>query len=324
MRTYLPASFLLVVFAAGPLLAQNPAQGPCASPEFRQFDFWAGDWKLTWPASETSQGRPGSGTNRIEIALDGCVIVERFDGAPGMRLQGMSVSTFNARTGKWQQTWVDNFGSYLDFAGEFKDGQMILVREATAPGGRKFHQRMVWKNITPDALDWSWERSDDGGQTWRALWPIHYERIRAAVAPNCPEFAPADADAVRLANLAYTSAWLANDAEAVMRLFTEDAVLIPHHGVAPVEGKPAVRRHFWPPNSSFFRVDSFRMTPAEIGGCGDLAFARGRFSLQFTTEAGGKRQTLSNEGNYLMVFRRREGQWLISRYIWNDPPPRQP
>ena len=166
---------LLLVAGAGLALAQGQAQPPCASPEYRQFDFWVGDWELSWPASETSGRKPGQGANRIERALGDCVIVEHFTGTPGMELRGMSVSTFNRRTGKWQQTWVDDSGGYLDFTGEFKDGQMILVREAVAQD-RKFLQRMVWKNIQPDSLDWSRERSDDGGRTWKVLWPIHYRR----------------------------------------------------------------------------------------------------------------------------------------------------
>jgi hypothetical protein len=83
-----------------------------------------------------------------------------------------------------KQTWVDNSGSYLDLIGEFKDGQMILVREADDGSGRKLLQRMVWKNIRPDSLDWSWERSEDEGKTWRVLWLIHYQRRGIAPKEN--------------------------------------------------------------------------------------------------------------------------------------------
>ena len=93
-----------------------------------------------------------------------------------MPLRGLSVSLFNTRSGKWQQTWVDNEGAYLDFVGEFEDGQMILAREATKPDGSKVLQRMVYKNITPTELDWSWESSSDGGKTWKVVWPIDYHR----------------------------------------------------------------------------------------------------------------------------------------------------
>ncbi len=184
MRIRILFPLVLVWVFLGPTLAQDQAQAACATSEFRQFDFWVGEWELSWPAAETSEQEPGRGTNRIEVALDRCVIVEHFEGMPGMRLGGMSLSTFNIRARKWQQTWVDNYGSYLDFVGEFKDGRMVLVREANTSEGKKFLQRMVWKNIKSDSLDWSWERSDDGGQTWKVLWPIHYQRTRATGAAN--------------------------------------------------------------------------------------------------------------------------------------------
>jgi hypothetical protein len=93
-----------------------------------------------------------------------------------MPMRGTSVSVFDARAGKWKQTWVDNQGGYLDFVGEFKDGQMILQREGVRPDGTKALQRMVWKNISAGEFDWSWEASRDGGKTWQVNWPIHYKR----------------------------------------------------------------------------------------------------------------------------------------------------
>ena len=95
-----------------------------------------------------------------------------------MPLRGISLSTFDARSGKWKQTWVDNQGAYLDFTGEFRDGLMILARSFSKSDGTAVHQRMVWKNISPDQYDWSWESSNDGGKTWTVVWPIHYQRKR--------------------------------------------------------------------------------------------------------------------------------------------------
>jgi len=147
---------------------------PCSAPEVRQFDFWVGDWDLTWPGPS---GQPEQhGHNLIESELNGCVIHEHFSDQSQPPFQGTSVSTFTPQLGQWQQTWVDNQGSYLDFVGEFKDGQMVLHREATGKDGKKFRQRMVFKNIKTDSFDWSWERSDDGGATWKVQWPIHYQR----------------------------------------------------------------------------------------------------------------------------------------------------
>ena len=88
---------------------------------------------------------------------------------------GVSVSTFNPALGKWQQTWVDNSGGYLDFTGEFVDGKMILSREAIVQE-KPIKQRMVFYNIAENELDWNWERSNDDGETWQVVWHIHYQR----------------------------------------------------------------------------------------------------------------------------------------------------
>jgi len=168
-------SFAILFLTAAALAQQGtPAAHPCARAEQKQFEFWVGDWDLTWPA--VTAGEVGHGTNSIHRILDGCVVQENFSGVDAMPLRGMSVSTFDGRSGKWKQTWVDNEGGYLDFTGQFENGEMILSRSFTKADGTTVHQRMVWKNIRPDRLDWSWESSTDGGKTWTVVWPIHYQR----------------------------------------------------------------------------------------------------------------------------------------------------
>jgi len=169
--------FVLAVFvptARSQTAAPAVPPQPCADAKQRQLDFWVGDWDLTWPGEK--QGEIIRGSNTIKRIMDGCVVQENFSGGDTMPLRGMSVSLFDTTAGKWKQTWVDNDGSYLDFIGEFKDGQMILAREATRPDGTRVLQRMVFKNISPNELDWSWEASKDGGKSWTVQWPIHYKR----------------------------------------------------------------------------------------------------------------------------------------------------
>jgi Protein of unknown function (DUF1579) len=167
----------MIPFAVGAQQNQPAVQPkPCSEPEQKQLDFWVGDWDLSWPGDRA--GEMAHGTNRIRRILDGCVVEENFSGDDAMSLRGQSVSVFDVRSGKWKQTWVDNEGGYLDFVGEFKQGQMILAREAVRPDGSKGLQRMVFKNIGQNEFDWSWEGSKDGGQTWTVVWPIHYKRKR--------------------------------------------------------------------------------------------------------------------------------------------------
>jgi hypothetical protein len=163
-----------VLFAQSSVAPTGPPPNPCAAAEQKQFEFWVGSWDATWPGQ--TAGEIGHGTNNITRILDGCVVQENFASQDTTQLRGISVSIFNPNSGKWKQTWVDNQGSYLDFTGEFANGQMILQREAIQKNGTKSLQRMVWKNITPSEFDWSWEASTDGGKTWQVQWPIHYKK----------------------------------------------------------------------------------------------------------------------------------------------------
>lgn len=150
--------------------AQARQAGQAAEvPALREFDFWLGEWDLTWGDGQRA-------TNSIYQDFDGRVIVESFDGRPSIELQGMSVSTYDVDAGCWRQTWVDNRGSYLDFRGEFRDGQMDLRTERVVDG-RPTLLRMRWFDIARDALTWAWERSFDGGRTWETLWQVAYSRV---------------------------------------------------------------------------------------------------------------------------------------------------
>jgi hypothetical protein len=134
-----------------------------------EFDFWLGEWDLSWGDGQRA-------TNSVYRDFDNRVIVENFDGRPSSELQGMSVSTFDVDEGCWRQTWVDNRGSYLDFRGEFRDGQMDLRTERTVDGRRTL-LRVRWFDIAQESLSWAWERSDDGGRTWESLWQLAYTRV---------------------------------------------------------------------------------------------------------------------------------------------------
>ena len=145
--------------------AQPTPDGP------RQFDFWLGEWDVTWEG--------GAGTNSIARILDNQVIQERFtafaSGPDDQPLHGMSLSVYVPALENWRQTWVDNTGAYMDFTGGFGDGRMTLSTGQTVDG-KPITQRMTFFDISEAALDWDWERSADGGESWTRLWRIHYRR----------------------------------------------------------------------------------------------------------------------------------------------------
>ena len=170
MRTALAG--LLLAVTGTYAQAQQAPQG-CDSPESKQFDFWAGEWDLTFQ----NEGQAAHSRNRITKILDGCALLEEFSGPPGTPLEGRSLSSFDRATHRWKQTWTDNTASYLDFTGGFAEGRMVLSREAGSEG-KRFLQRMVWEDIRADSFTWLWQRSDDGGKSWKTNWKIEYRRAK--------------------------------------------------------------------------------------------------------------------------------------------------
>lgn len=119
----------------------------------------------------------------------------------------------------------------------------------------------------------------------------------------------------------YRTGWLANDADTVRKTFAKDAVLMPHHGLAPVVGMAAINEFWWPAGRTKTIITRFEQTIDEIGGDSKLAYMRGRSEVTWTVEDQGKIQHWHNSGNFMAIFRKQaDGGWLVSHLIWDDPP----
>ncbi len=168
MKTYL--FIALCLFTTGSASAQTP-QSPCANqPEFRQFDFWVGEWEVT------VQGKP-AGQNSVQLILDKCVVFENWEGTRGV--SGKSFNIYNAAKKQWQQFWVDAGGNVLELAGQFKDGVMRLQGETSSPKGKQL-QRITFTPLPESRVRQLWETSSDDGKTWSVAFDGLYVRKPAA------------------------------------------------------------------------------------------------------------------------------------------------
>jgi len=151
------------------------AQVATADGDSTSFDFWLGDWSLTWRDRDSNIAH---GENSITKTLGGRVLQERFKAQSGAMTgyEGMSLSLFDVTAKRWFQTWVDSDGNYLDFSGGTMGEKRFFGRAYREQDGDTVQQRMIFYNITRDAFDWDWQRSLDGGTTWELRWQIHYER----------------------------------------------------------------------------------------------------------------------------------------------------
>jgi hypothetical protein len=149
--------------------ATGPA--PCTDPEYRQFDFFAGDWDTYDIESPTKV----VARNRVTIDLGRCVVREVYQQTDG--LVGESFSLYDSTSGTWHQSWVTNHGGLLLLDGGLEDNRMVLTaKEKTADGTSSLLRGIWWregKNVRERA-----ERSKDGGKTWSPVFDIVFRPHR--------------------------------------------------------------------------------------------------------------------------------------------------
>lgn len=152
------------------------AQGnPCSKPEYRQFDFWLGEWEAFSP-----NGNKG-GDSKISLMLDSCTILEEWTSAivrNGFRFSGKSYNMYNAAKKQWQQYWVDNTGSVTEyFNGFYKDDKMtIQTNNEKVSDTSWLIQKMTFYKLNADKIRQHGENSNDGGASWTTSFDLEYRR----------------------------------------------------------------------------------------------------------------------------------------------------
>lgn len=161
MSRHIVRVVLAILVAQSPAAAQEQVD-PCTGPEYRQFDFWIGEWRV-----EGADGQL-AGTNKIERILDDCVIRESWEGASGGK--GFSYNIYDGRTGSWHQTWVDDRGRLLQLDGGLVDGKMVLAGERPGPNGADVLHRISWERMEDGRVRQVWVISQDQGDSWRTVF----------------------------------------------------------------------------------------------------------------------------------------------------------
>ena len=148
----------LLVFLAA------PASAKCEGEEFRQFDFWLGEWNV----KDIKSGREGM-VNSITSHHEGCAL--REDYVASERYSGMSINFFDKADGKWHQTWIDNGGGALYLEGGLDEsGNMVLSSDSDPIN------RITWTPNEDGSVRQHWQVSKDGGKTWETAFDGLYTK----------------------------------------------------------------------------------------------------------------------------------------------------
>ena len=170
--TRIAAVSILLAFATGAAAridgvpkAATVKSTPCAAPNYRQFDFWIGDWDVF----DSDNLAIKVARVRVESILNGCVLRETYEATDGH--QGQSFSIFDASRQVWHQSWVTNGGQLLVVEGGMQSGAMILNGMDRTPDGKERRVRGIWKSASAGVRE-SATRSTDGGLTWKPWFDL--------------------------------------------------------------------------------------------------------------------------------------------------------
>jgi hypothetical protein len=168
---------VLPLIIANVLTSSTPApaatQSPCTTPQYRQFDFWLGNWRVVDP-----KGKP-AGTNLVTSVYGGCALQEHWKGVGGD--QGSSFNIYNTATKHWHQTWVDNSGTLLVLDGESPNpGVMVLTGPRHTRRGTIVIDRITWTKLDENRVRQLWDYSSDGGKKWAVVFDGTYLRQPAS------------------------------------------------------------------------------------------------------------------------------------------------
>ena len=143
---------------------------PCEHDEaFSAFDFWIGEWEVH------GAGGTYAGSNVIERAERGCVLIENWSSASGG--SGMSINYLDKASGEWVQVWNDASGSQINIRGGMTEEGMLLVgtihyvsSDSTLPF------RGLWTLLPDGRVRQFFETSADDGASWTSWFEGFYTR----------------------------------------------------------------------------------------------------------------------------------------------------
>lgn len=146
-------------------------QSRCTSnPEYRQFDFWIGEWEVKNPNNVVV------GNSMIELTVGDCVILENWSGSSGY--SGKSLNYYSVIDQKWHQKWIGSGGIPIEFSGEYNSEtkSMNYTGEGFGQGGVELDYKLTFYHLSDNHIRQHWEQSNDKGTTWVTIFDGHYRK----------------------------------------------------------------------------------------------------------------------------------------------------
>lgn len=144
----------------------------CMEGPLQQFGRYIGDWKIedSQLQQDGSGWKPGAGARWIFSCLGNGTAIQDF-WMPGNGNVGTNLRTFDEKTGKWDIAWTADLSPAISRIEAEQDSEGNIVMSYVSPVPTPL-RRITF--FVPDDNGWDWqlEFSNDGGETWFAVYKI--------------------------------------------------------------------------------------------------------------------------------------------------------
>jgi hypothetical protein len=137
-------------------------------PEFRQLDFWLGDWEVFNKDQKLSD-------TRVEHILNGCALAETWQPVEAGHA-GRGLSTYDPLTQKWEYFWVADNAYMSHWTGVLIGNEMRFDAEQIKDGVTKLRHWSLIRMPNGSVRELS-VGSSDGGKTWVTEYDFMWRRI---------------------------------------------------------------------------------------------------------------------------------------------------
>lgn len=209
---------ILLALSISRAFPQTAGPLSCTLPEYRQFDFWIGDWDVFEPDSSTSTAHV-----RVDRILGGCVLREHYEDNTGT--VGESFTTYDIGRKLWHQTWVTNRGRLLTIEGSAQGGAMLLAGSYYRDNGQEIRVRGTWAPMGSNVRE-SAVTSSDAGKNWKPWFDLSFR-------PRTPANKTTESDdAKTVAQLdeRFQAAVKENDTDTMDKILADDFILVTGSG----------------------------------------------------------------------------------------------
>ena len=145
------------------------AQSCPAMPLSRALDYWLGNWTVSYP------GGPKGSSSKVVLQLDKCLFVEQWGDSKGHR--GENVFAYGQDDHTWHGLFADNRGRLHVFVeGTVVAGTAEFIGPSRGDDGGAVLNRLRVIRIDANTLKQIWDKSVDGGHTWKPDFALNYRR----------------------------------------------------------------------------------------------------------------------------------------------------